>query len=220
MFLIVLAILSFAGTGTAEEPEIQYDRIPHLAITPSLNLNGFGYKTVSLAISPGINYEGKRLAFNGFVNYDNARKTNDGTGDNPHGHSRGFGGFLFVRLNKGRLAGGKASWGETSTTNYQKLAWGWSFGGGKDIFLSDFSCRLTAVYRLPYTDHVNGVQGPTLAFTTPSPSTMHHVYFVETLGVGVLHATITDPSNKELTEAQIHDRAHSANLSFGLMIKF
>jgi hypothetical protein len=44
MFLIVLAILSFAGTGTAEEPEIQYDRIPHLAITPSLNLNGLAIR--------------------------------------------------------------------------------------------------------------------------------------------------------------------------------
>jgi hypothetical protein len=217
---VVLVTLSFAGAGRAEEPEIQYDRFPHSFITPSLNLNGFGYQTVSLAILTGTSYEGKHLAFNGFVSYDNARKTNDGTGDNPHGYSRGFGGTLFGRLPNGWLAGGKAAWGQTLTTNYKKSAWGWSFGGGKDIFLSDFSCRLTVVYRLPYADRLNGVQGPSLGFITPSPATKHHVYFTENLGIGFLHATITDPSNKVLTEMQIHDRATSANLSFGLMFKF
>jgi hypothetical protein len=199
---------------------VQYDRFPHITVTPHLDLRGFGYQTVSTSISSGINYEGRHFIFDGQVSYNAARKTNDGTENNDKGHSRGVTVVSMARLPKGWLAGARFLGGQTSTTNYKKSVWRGSFGAGKDVFLSDVSFRLTAFYTLPYSDHSNGVQGPHFGFVIPSPATKHHFYFTEDIGIGFLHATITDPSNKELTRIQLNDRAHSADLTFGVMFKF
>jgi hypothetical protein len=220
--LLMGLVCTFAASRVAftQDGTEGFDKYPHVTLTPQINLNGMGYQTVSQALSTGTIYEGRHIALDGQVTYDNKRKVNDGTGPNPHGHTRGMEGTAFVRLPHRWLAGGNVSWGQTSTTNYTKSGWGWSFGGGKDFLRSDVSCRLTALYSLPYSDHTNGLQGLSISFILPSPITRHHVFFTETYGLAIFHDTITDPHDRALTAAQISNRNYGSDLSVGLMFKF
>ena len=217
---LLFVTICFAAKPEEVDDRVIYDNWPHFTITPHANLNGFGYQPFSTSISSGINYEGKHFMFDGQASYSAARKTNDGTENNNKGHSRGVTVVSMARLPKDWLAGVRFSGGQTSTTNYTKSVWRGSFGAGKDVLLNDVSFRITAFYTLPYSDHSNGLQGPLFGFVLPSPITKHHFYFTEELGIGFLHATITDPNNKELTRIQLNDRSHSASVSFGVMFKF
>lgn len=202
------------------EEAIVYDRFPRPTITPFFNLNGFGYAPVSLSAWTGINYEGRHFMFDGELGYDTARKSNDGTENNKKGHSRGVLVVSMLRISPRWLAGVRFTGGQTSTTNYKKSVWRGGFGLGRELSCSSMSCRLSVFYTLPYSDHSNGVQGPHLNFMIPSPITKHHFYFTEDVGIGILHATITDPNNRELTRYQMSQRSVSASTSFGVMFKF
>jgi hypothetical protein len=76
------------------------------------------------------------------------------------------------------------------------------------------------MYTPSFTDRANGSQGPSVEFILPSPLSQGHVFFYENLGVSFLHATITDPANRVLTEQQEADRTHTATVQFGLMFRF
>jgi hypothetical protein len=95
-----------------------------------------------------------------------------------------------------------------------------NFGGGSDFIVQDTSFRLIAAYTPAAFDHVNGSQGPSFQFILPSPLAQGHVMFVENLSVLFLHATITEPNNRVLTEQEKSNRNHTATLSFGLLLRF
>jgi hypothetical protein len=198
----------------------KFDERPHLILQPTFNLNGGGFATTSQEIAGGVDFEAKHMAFRATASYNNARKANDGTGSNPKGHIRSLNGQLLYRLRNYWFAGTEVGWGQLSTTNYSKQGWAQSFGGGRDFLVRDTSFRLRLMYTPPFRDHSNGSQGPTFEFILPSPLAQRHVYFYERLDVSFLHATITDPANRILTEQQTADRSHTASLQLGLMFRF
>jgi hypothetical protein len=198
----------------------QFDKRPHLIFRPTFNLNGGGFRSTSQEIAGGFDFEKKYLVFRSTASYNNARKVNDGTGDNPKGHVRSLNGELFYRLRNYWFVGTEVGWGQLSTTNYSKQGWAQSFGSGRDFLAGDTSFRLRFMYTPPFRDHSNGSQGPTVEFILPSPLQHGHVYFYERLDVSFLHATITDPANRILTEQQKANRDHTATLLLGLMFRF
>ena len=198
----------------------KFDKRPHLILRPTFNLNGGGFATTSQEIAGGVDFEGKHVVFRGTAAYNNARKANDGTGDNPKGHIRSLNGQLSYRLRNYWFVGTEVGWGQLSTSNYSKQGWAQSFGGGCDFLAGDTSFRLRLMYTPPFRDHSNGSQGPSAEFILPSPLAQRHVYFYERLNVSFLHATITDPADRILTEQQKADRSHTASLMLGLMFRF
>jgi hypothetical protein len=146
--------------------------------------------------------------------YMNARKTNDNTLDNGSGHERFLEGRLFYPWRRNLYVGGGAQWSETSTTNYTKKQWRPTFGIGGDHFSNVTSFRWQILYITKGSDKSNAVQGPELQFWLPSPASKSHFIWRSTLGVYEFHATVTDPTDKALTAAQIRNRSHAAFLDF------
>jgi hypothetical protein len=198
----------------------EFDKRPRLKIFPQLNLNGAGFATFSQSIAAGIDFESKHFLLDGVASYNNAHKTNDGTGDNPKGHIRALDASAYYRLSNYWFIGTLAGWGQLSTTNYKKDSFGMSFGGGKDFIVNDASFRLSAAYAPSAFDHTNGSQGISFEFIEPSPLRQRHVMFVVDTSVQLFHATITDPNNATLTEQQKNNRSHSATSRFGLLFRF
>jgi hypothetical protein len=202
------------------EPELVYDIYPRVFLVSTLNLNGGGFSVLSQSGNGGISLERPLYMLEGSFGYDNARKVNDNTTANIKGHSRTFGGSAMYRMRNGWFFGGGAAWGELSTTNYTKQHWAPSFGGGKDVLMQNFSFRLKCMYTLPGSDRINGTQGPTVTFITPSPATRHHVFFYEALSLSLFHDTVTDPSNRQLTEIQRSNRSLASYLRLWVMVRF
>ena len=220
LIALILGAMSILAAVAQEENKPVYDTYPHLNIVSAFGLNGGGYSTFSQKATVGLAIEKPRFLLSVSTGYDNARKTNDNTIGNNDGHTKSIGGSGFYRLNSGWFFGGGSGWAKLSTTNYTKDSWHPSFGGGKDIFLDRWSFRLKCTYSLQGSDKDNGVQGPTLTFILPSPVTKHHFFFYESLNTSIFHATITDPTNKALTDLQRADRSYASFLTLGMMFKF
>ena len=200
--LLTIWVLSLAVV--AAQDVVLFDRYPHPYLLPSANLNGAGFQGVSAAMSGGFMFEAPRFSLEFHGTYNAARKVNDGTGDNPHGHVRSVNGSAFIRLPRYWLAGVNYGYGALSTTNYKKSGSGYSVGGGRDFILSDASFRMTALYGPPS----GGAQGLDVTFTLPSPITQHHFYFYEDLGVTILSA------------GPIEAGGHTATLRSGIIFRF
>ncbi len=182
-------------------------------------MNGGGYAPAAWIGGAGVNIELKYLVFDATAAYDTGHKINDNTIDNHSGHDRKLAGNAFFRFNR-FYAGGGASWSQLSTTNYTKQAWHPQFGGGHDWFWEDLSLRGQALYLLPGNDHLNGTQGPEFSMWFPSPATDHHFFLRDTVGIFVIHETITNPSDKPLTDAQTSSKSASGYVNLGLMYRF
>lgn len=218
---IILVALSTCVAFAQEEDDAPiYDRYPHLNIITAFNLNGGGHSTVSENATVGVSIEKPSFLLSTNGTYDNAKKVNDNTIGNDKGHSRKFNFGGFYRLKNGWFFGGGGYWSQLSTTNYVKESWHPNFGGGRDFFVRGTSFRIKALYSLPGTDKLNGVQGPTINFILPSPITRHHFFFYESFSTSLFHTTVTDPTNKELTAQQLHDRSLASYLTLGVMFKF
>lgn len=207
------------STLSAKDRRFNFDTRPRLVFMPLFNLNGAGFGN-SASVSAGVGFDSKHLILESLGSYNNARKTNDGTGNNPKGHVRSLNASAYYRLPNYWFFGTSGGWDQLSTTNYTKQSWGMKFGGGSDFIVKDTSFRLIGSYKPAAFDHRNGSQGPSIQFMIPSPLAQGHVMFVENLDIMFLHDTITDPNDKVLTEQQKSHRSHTATLSLGLVFRF
>ena len=185
-FAILTLLLCFSmAAQTNNNPPAAW---PHPFIEGQLDLNGNGYTPVTLDAHPGLNWETARFSFIGIADYSFARKTNDGTLHNDHGHSRTLQSDLFFKVGDGWLLGGGAGWNKTYTTNYDKIAYSWRSGGGKDFLGDYYSARLTAQFFRHFNEQTiypnapgcacsNDLGGVLIDFWQPSPSTAHHWFF-------------------------------------------
>jgi hypothetical protein len=202
-----------AQIGSAESRQsLSWRPRPMLLAGPSLL--GNGYQTSAMSLGAGLLLNSRRMVSDVEGRYTNAKKTNDNTVGNRKGHERFLQGRAFYRYRPGLYFGGGAQWSETSTTNYTKAQWRPTFGLGGDHFGSDYSLRWQALYIMPGTDKLNGLQGPEFQFWLPSPASGRHFFFRETLGIYEFHTTITDPTDRTLTAQQIANRSHAAFLDF------
>jgi len=193
---------------TELDPEVIFDRFPHAYLMPALSLNGGGFQASSASITGGVMYELPYISLETRGTYNAARKVFDGTGDNPHGHVRSVGAKAFIRLPNLWLIGADYGYGALSTTNYNKTSGGWSYGGGRDLILSDTSMRLTALYSPPHGPENSPSagdrsQGLTVTFILPSPITKHRVYFYEVV-----------------SGSRFRDGQSSGGMHMGLLFKF
>jgi len=167
----------------------------HPFVEPSLDLNGGGFQPISVGANAGVEIETKYLSSEAEGFYYAAKKTNDGTGQNPNGNVRGTYGDFFVRpfydrgdyAGKSFFFGGSGSLSRLSTTNYSKSGAGFAIGGGYDFHsLTCPNCdnshplpslRLAILYTLPTKD-VDQDHGFQARVTIPSPAEAdHHVFF-------------------------------------------
>jgi hypothetical protein len=205
--LCMLLLLALCASALAQDT---FDRYPRPYFIPFLSLNNGGFQPASFAFRGGLNYEGKHLASDVNTGYNFARKSNDGTVNNRDGYFLNLHAEAFARLSNLWLFGAYGGWARLSTTNYTKELRGGGFGGGRDLFLSDLSLRILAMYHLPYGDPDNGQQGPFFRLIMPSPLTQHHFYYIEETGVDIFHGN----------GQQLHTRSYSGSAQFGVMIKF
>ncbi len=193
---------------------------PHPYAYGGLSLNGGGYAPLSETVGGGFDIDTKHFVWNAEVSYDNAHKSNDGTVGNKNGHDRYAQSRAFYRVKNGSYFGGGAQWNQLSTTLYKKQSWHPTFGGGKDWIregsrgVGDFSMRGQVVYVLPGSDHLNAVQGPEISIWIPSPSTNHHLFYRQTLGVYEFHQTAV--SGNPGTQ----NRSVASFLDFTIMYRF
>lgn len=220
--IIVLCVLAFSMFSVSIANAQQPEQAPLLRpfVVGELDLNGGGYQPFSESFGAGLDLESKHVLGEIEADYENARKTNDGTVNNKKGHERFLKGFAAAKFGNGFFAGGGLRWSETSTTNYTKQGWGPMFGGGKDLIGDRYSARLQAFYHGAGNDKINGVQGVEIGFYMPSPATKGHFFFRETVDIDVFHATVQPGA----TPAQIalYDSQHSAAtyLTTGILIRF
>lgn len=238
-FVIALGMLGAkpklsAQQAVSQPPAGDADQQPHGFVPrpfvyAGAGLMGGGYASLAAKGGGGLRIDSGHFLASAQGWYDNGHKTNDGTGNNPKGHDRGLVGATYYRLSSGWFAGVGARWSQLSTTNYTKGGWWPTFGGGKDYFhktcavedcIADFSMRFGVDYVLPGTDHFNALQGPLLSFYMPSPSAKGHLFFRETIGIYEFHKTVTDPSNKILTQQQIGSRSVTSFAELTLMYRF
>lgn len=195
-------IVIIALTLTAWAQDIR----PRLELEPRLNLNGGGYQTVSGSMTGGLGMEDTHFLWHVSGTYDAARKTNDGTLDNPHGNARDLDAEVFGRSSNGWLFGAGGHFSQLRTTNYSKTGWFTEAGFGKDFCpecdYHSFSGRLTFSYRLP-VHKVNVEQGFDIHFLVPSPAnTSRHIFFDEHVFAGWYKGN------------------HDANMSLGVLFRF
>ena len=194
--------------------------LPRPIIYGGPSLVGNGYQTLAGSLGGGLLLDSNRLLADFEASYMNARKTNDNTTNNNKGHERFLQGRVFIPWRNNLYFGGGAQWGETATTNYTKKGWRPTFGGGGDHFGDTWSCRWQILYITKGTDKLNGLQGPEFQFWMPSPVSKSHFFFRESLGAYEYHTTVTDPSDRDLTNQQTSQRSTAAFLDFTLGWKF
>src|SRR5690349_14028623 len=71
----------------------------------------------------------------------------------------------------------------------------------------DFARRGQAPYLLPGSDHLNRTQGPEFSVWFPSPATDHRFFLRDTVGIFVIHETITNLSDNPLTDSQTSSKS-------------
>lgn len=182
------------------------DTRPRLEFEPRMNLNGGGFQNVSMSMSGGVGMEQRHLSWHFYGTYNAAKKTNDGTGSNPHGNIRSLGGELFYRTGSRWLLGGDYGYSQLRTTNYSKTGRGWDVGGGRDFAVSDQSMRLVVTYALPAGEYSQ--QGLTFHYMLPSPMNGGHVFFDERVWAGWLKT------------GRYGHYTHDASTTFGLLFRF
>jgi len=80
--------------------------------------------------------------------------------------------------------------------------------------------RISADYVMPGSDWQNGSQGPLFSLYMPSPSIKKHIFYRETFGVYRVHETVTDRTNRPLTEEQTSNRAWNSFVELTIMYRF
>jgi hypothetical protein len=119
------------------------------------------------------------------------------------------------------------SWSELSTTKYTKGADRPPFGIGYDYVHSrcpgcqhDFSTRILMNWVFTGSDWRDGVHGPEISLSMPSPSENGHWSFQERFCVYRFDLTVTDPSNIPLMRSQRAAREFFAVLGLGIAYRF
>lgn len=189
---------------------------------------GGGYAPLAFEEGVGLRLDTKHFLADTTAWYDNAHKVNDNDQPNPSGHDRGLTGAMYYRLSSGWAFGGGARWNELVTTNYYKSAWRPTFGGSKDLIWGacgenckpSFAMKIGVDWLTAGTDRMNGVHGPLISFYLPTPSLKGHIFYRETVGVYRFHTTVTEPSNRPLTEQQTSQRSFDRFMELTLMYRF
>ncbi len=194
---------TFDNDGTGD---YVLDTRPRLELETRLNLNGGGFQVVSASMTGGLGMEQRHLSWHAYGTYNAARKTNDGTGPNPHGNIRSLGGELFYRTGSRWLFGGDYGYGSLRTTNYSKIGQGYDFGGGRDFSVDQTSMRLIVTYSLPSGQYRQS--GLNAHFMLPSPLSGGHFFFDQRFWAGWLKA------------GPFGHYAHDASVSFGLLFRY
>jgi len=171
--------------------------------------DGAGYSAAAGTIGGGLEIDASRWIALTEVSVDDAHKLDSGTGTEAHFMTR-----LFIRTPGAWYFGGGAQWSDLDTAPYSKEAWRPGFGAGKDFIRETFSTRAQALYLLPGTDHLNGLQGPELSFWFPSPAVHRHWFYRQVLGIYEFHQTSV-PGNPGL-----NDRSVGTFLEFTVMYRF
>ena len=216
-------IRSQPAPSTQNAPCCREDRtggkFPHPYVIGSLSFNGSGYSPLSEILGAGISVDLHRMVAEAELSYDNVRKTNDNTGYNPKGRERGAQSRVFYKLNNDLYFGVGAQWSQLSTSHYSKQAWRPTVGLGKDFLRETHSLRVQAMYITAGTDRANGVQGPEVNITYPSPATSGHLFWRTTWSVYRFHTTDTfsDPATSALQRADHHFTGGTAS---GLIWRF
>jgi hypothetical protein len=206
---LLLIMLLLVGSAMAQ--------LPRPYAVGGISLNGGGYQTLSETVGAGIDLESTHLIGDVEADYENARKTNDGTNNNTKGRERYLQGRLFGRFSNGLYVGGGWQWSQTSTTNYTKQAWRPSVGVGKDFLRDTYSLRLQSLYIGKGDDKINGSQGVETTVYFPSPAKKGHLFFRESIGVYRFHSTVTDPSLSAIEGAQHHFTGYT---TMSLIVRF
>lgn len=215
LIVLVLGIpISLRAQMRTAESRQSVSWTPRAILLAGPSLLGNGYQNAAMSVGAGFLLNSRRILSDVEGRYTNAKKTNDNTVNNRKGHERFLQGRVFYRYRPGLYFGGGAQWSETATTNYRKAQWRPTFGGGGDHFANDYSLRWQALYVMPGTDKLNGLQGPEFQLWLPSPASGSHFFFRETVGIYQFHTTITDPTDPTLTAQQIANKGHAAFLDF------
>jgi len=218
-----------ADRRTVQRQSPFWDYIPRPYVYAGPELMGAGYAALAYLGGAGVRVDAEHLLFDAHADYDNGRKSNDGTGYNKKGHDRGLSGSLYYRLHSGWAFGGGAGWGQLSTTNYTKSAWRPRIGGSKDFFTNecresgcrnDFTMRLGLDYLLKGGDWQNGSQGVAVSFYLPSPAAKRHLFWRESIGIYRFYDTVTDRNNHYLTQLQMSKHHSDSFAEFTIMYRF
>ena len=193
---------------------------PHPIVFSGPSLASNGYQPLALDGGGGFLLDLKRFFSDVEGSYTNARKVNDNTTDNYSGHERAMEARSFYTFRRQLYFGGGIQWRQTSTTNYTKQAWHPAFGVGGDYFRAGHSIRWQALYVLPGTDRLNGLQGSEIQIWFPSPTARGHFFIRQTLGIYELHSTITDPTNLILTAQETANRSLLSLAEFDFGFRF
>jgi len=127
--------------------------------------------------------------------YETGGKSNDNANTSSRGHDRYLAGYAMVKVH-GFAFGPGASWSKLYTPAYSKTKvhpkFGVSFPGGAYV------SRITVLYVHPGTDWMNGVSG----FEGQGYWVKGHFFLRMMAGGYWAHITVTDRSNKPLTQTQ------------------
>jgi hypothetical protein len=192
---------------------------------------GGGYYLVTYREEAGLDVENEYLFTEIHAAYDGGRQVNDGVQPNPKGHDRYLAAaayFLPPWLFSGRtLAGFGWRWNELSTAKYTKRADRPQFGIGYDYLHTpctacsrDFSMRILVNWITSGSDWRNGVHGPEISLSLPSPREKGHWSFQGRLGVYRFHQTVTDRGNVPMTRSQRADRDFFSVSELGIKLPF
>ena len=146
--------------------------------------HGAGYAPSAGIAGSGAEFSRRRLLLFTEASVQDAHKLDSGTGTELAAQMRGF-----LRVRAGWYFGGGAQWSRLNTSAYVKQAWRPAFGAGRELTHENFSMRAQALYVLPGTDHLNGVQGTEFSLWLPSPSSPSHLVCRQTIGLYEFHQT-------------------------------
>lgn len=157
----------------------------------------------------GVDWKPRHLFLDATGTYEAARKNNDATVGNEHGHTRRLEGTVMLPVGRWAFGGGYA-WSKLDTTNYSKSSTRPELGGA----YSWKDARLQALYVLPGTDWQNGSQGVRSRLDV---AIARHLFARVELGVYRAHGSVTNPDDPQTTAQELarHDWFEVVNLGMG-----
>lgn len=169
-------------------------------------LNGAGQSTFGGNLVGGVEWNTPHFLTIEEASYTTGGKTNDNDNTSSAGHTRHLMGDAYVRVGTWGFGPG-ASWSKLYTPAYTKSSVHPRLG-----VVKDFSCvRVSVTYVHPGTDWMNSVQG----FEAAGWWGHNHLFFKMQLGGYWFHDTLTDRSNKPLTQSE---KAHVLTTAHGQMV--
>lgn len=208
IFVGLMFILFIALLGLFIPMAHGQDSVPHPYAVGGVTMSSGGYQAGGFG-AVGAQYAPRHLFLDASGAYEAARKNNDATVGNEHGHTRRLEGVAMLPIGRWAFGGGY-TWSKLDTTNYSKSSARPEFGGA----YSWKSARLQALYVLHGTDWQNGSQGVRSRLNV---QLTRHLFARAELGVFRAHGSVTDPNDPQTTAMELkrHDWFEVANFGMG-----